>query len=225
MLANINNQQKGFTITEVLVAVVVASMVSVGILSAMIFFFADIIRADAEARLLVESQGILRQVVDDLRTGSNVLTTNTISDTNEPTGGWSTSNDDHILIVSQPAVDDDNDFIINDLTGGPYQNEFIYFTDGMELYKRILANPSASDNKAETTCPEGATSPSCRIDRLLSENFEDMTFVFYDQDNVVTSDPNAARSVDISIDMFRRIFGRDIEVENNIRVTLRNSNN
>lgn len=218
--------QNGYTISELIIAMTVSAILSLGIMGAMVFFFADILRSDAEARLLVESQGILRQVVDDLRTGSHVLTVNTVPDANEPTGGWSTSNDDHIIIVSQPAVDSSNDFIL-DLSGsgGPFQNEFIYFADGFNLYKRILANASATDNKEETTCPLAMVTTSCREDRLLSENFEDMTFVFYDQDDSVTVDPTAARSVEITINMFRSLFGRDIDVDNNIRVTLRNSNN
>lgn len=223
MLDNIRRTNNdGFTLAELVVAMTAGAIVVLVVLSITLFFFADIMSSNARATLLSDAQIALNRVVEDMRTGSEILINNTIPDANEPTGGWTTSNADLILIVSTPSIDSSNNFIFDSNTGNPFQDEFIYFTDGGKLYKRILANPSAPDNVATTTCPEASTTPTCPADKMLTENFENMTFDFYDQDNIPTTDPLLARSALINIYMQKDIFGRVIDVDNSIRMTLRN---
>jgi prepilin-type N-terminal cleavage/methylation domain-containing protein len=214
---------KGFTITELLIAVTLGSMLSITLFTVTIFFYGGVIRNDVQARLIVESQNVLRRVVEDLRTGSGVLVSNTIADTNEPSGGWTTSNTDLILIISTPSQNNTREFISDTLNGGFYHDEIIYYADGVNLYKRILANPNATGNRAKTTCPPTISTPSCPADRRLTENFADMNFVFYDQDDSITTDPTLARSVEILIEMEGRTLGQNLSIDNDIRVTMRNS--
>ncbi len=223
MSANTNQtNDKGFTLVELLVAMTAGTIVVLVVLSITLFFFADIMSASAQSRLLSQAQIALNRVVEDMRTGSEILVSNAITDANEPTGGWTTSNADLILIVSTPSIDSNNSFIVDSDAGALYQDEFIYFTDGNNLYKRILANPLAPDNTAITTCPEIASIPTCPVDKLLTDNFDNMIFDFYDQDNIPTADPLLARSALINIYMQQHIFGRVINIENSIRMTLRN---
>jgi prepilin-type N-terminal cleavage/methylation domain-containing protein len=219
--ANINNS-RGFTIVELTVALLVGSLLSLTILAFTFTFYMDTIKSQTETSMLIESQTILRRVADDMRYSSQIMVTNNIVDDNEPTDGWTTSNEDLILILSSPATDSTGDFIDDIATGNPYQNEFIYFADGTNLYKRVLANPDATDNRNTTTCPNATASPTCPQDPILSENFQDMSFVFYDQNGDVTTDPTLGRSVDINIDLERNIFGEIIHVDNTVRMTLRN---
>lgn len=223
-MGNINSTQsdKGFTITELIVAMTAGTIVAMVILSITLFFFADIMRIDAETRLLSEAQTALNRVVEDMRTGSEILVSNTLADSNEPTGGWTTSNSDLVLIVSTPSVDSTNNFIFDSDSGNPFQDEFIYFTDGNNLYKRILANPTAPDNTSRTTCPPAIATSACPSDKLMTSNFDDMTFDFFDQDNNPTADPTLARSAQINIFMRVESFGQTIEAENSIRMSLRN---
>lgn len=223
MLANIKSNQTGFTITELTVAITAGSLVALTVLSISLFFFADVMRANSQTQLLAESQIALGRVVEDMRTGSAILLNNTITDVNEPVGGWTTSNTDLILIVATPSIDNTNNFIIDVDTGNPYQDEFIYFTDGdNHLHKRILANTAAPGNIATTTCPEDIATASCPADKFLTENFDDMTFSFFDRDNNATADPTLARSAEINIYMNKQVFGRIVTAENNIRMSLRN---
>jgi len=221
---SVNTKQNGFTIVELTVSITAGSIVALAVLSISLFFFADVMRAGAQTELQSDAQTALNRVVEDMRTGSAILTTNTITDANEPGGGWNTSNTDLVLIVSTPSVNSSGNFIFDSGSGNPYQDEFIYFTDGNTLYKRILSNPTAPDNSSQTTCPAAAATSSCREDRKLTDNFEDMSFVFYDQNNNVTTDPTLARSAQITIQMYRQVFGRDVSVENNVRMSLRNPN-
>lgn len=220
-MGSINNEH-GFTITELLIAAAVGGVMAVVLFTATMFMYGGVMQNDARARLIVESQNILRNVVDELRVGSGIRTSNQITDANEPVGGWTTSNADLILIVASPVLDSSGQFIVDPLTGEPYQNELIYFAEGTTLYKRILANPSAVGNTLTTSCPAAVSGPSCPPDRQLSENFTDMSFVFYDQDNTETTDPALARSAAILIEMGRRVYGQNIDIDNQIRITLRN---
>jgi len=224
VLGNTNSIQddKGFTITELIVAMTAGTIVAIVILSITLFFFADIMRIDAETRLLSEAQTALNRVVEDMRTGSEILVSNTLTDSNEPMGGWTTSNTDLVLIVSTPSIDTTNNFIFDSDSGNPFQDEFIYFTDGDNLYKRILSNPTAPDNTSLTTCPSAIATAACPADKLMTNNFDDMTFNFFDQDNSPTADPTLARSAQINILMRVDSFGQTIKAENNIRMSLRN---
>lgn len=222
MSDSIRNNQSGFTIAELTVSITAGSIVALVVLSISLFFFADVMRSSAQTQLQAEAQTALNRVVEDMRTGSAILVSNTIPDANEPSGGWTTSNADLVLIVSTPSVDTSGNFVFDSDTGNYFQDEFIYFTDGDTLYKRILANANATDNSASTTCPAAVATASCPEDRKLTENFDDMTFVFYDQDNVVTADPTLTRSAEINITMYKQVFGRDVTAENNVRMSLRN---
>jgi prepilin-type N-terminal cleavage/methylation domain-containing protein len=217
----VSDNTKGFTLTELLIAVSLGGLLAVVVLSISMFFFSDIMRSHASAQMTQESSNLLRLMVEDVRVATGIQTTNLIADSNNPTG-WNTSNEDHILIVAVPALDSDNEFIINVSAGEPYFNEFVYFSDENRLFRRTLADTAAPGNSSVTTCPEATSSPSCPPDVELSQNYEDITFVFYDQDNMVTTDTFATRSLKINVDLIRQVFGNTITATNQTRITMRN---
>ena len=213
---------KGFSIAELTIAIVVAVIVSIMLTMITIVFYGSILRGQVESEMAVESQIIFRNIVDELRLASEVRQTNSIVDANAPSGGWNTDTNLAILIIATPAIDNSRQFIIDDDTGLPYQNEIIYFANNGAMSKRLLANPDAIGNKLITTCPESIADINCPADAQLSNDYENMDFIFYDQDDVITTDTTLARSVEMNIDLSRRIYGGDAEVNNNIRATLRN---
>lgn len=225
MSANINHRldQRGITLIELIIVTAVAGMLIVSTLTIMLFFYGDVIRSNLRARLAVESQNILRQVVEDLRISSSIRTSNTIADANSPGGGWNTSVANLILIISTPALDANNNFIIDSNTGYPYQNEIVYHASGDKLYKRFLANTSAAGNRVKTSCPPALATSSCPADALMSNNFKAMNFVFYDQDDVLTAILENARSIRLTIEVNRRSYAKDIKFSNTMRITLRNN--
>jgi len=114
--------------------------------------------------------------------------------------------------------------VIDDDTGEPYLNELVYFSEGQKMFRRVLANPLASENNRLTTCPESEVGTGCDIpDEELSDDYQEMTFVFFDQDDANTTNTSLARSIDMTINLGRTIFGTPVDIENNIRVTLRNN--
>jgi prepilin-type N-terminal cleavage/methylation domain-containing protein len=86
----------------------------------------------------------------------------------------------------------------------------------------IMANAAASGNTAQTTCPQNLASPTCPPDRLFSSNASNLSFTFYDSSDNTTSNATQARSVNLQVDMAKKVFGKNIVLSNTTRVTLRN---
>lgn len=217
------NSQAGLTVTELVVAVAVIGLLIVPVTLFIMYFYGGVIKNGVYANLAIESENVLRSVVEELRVSSGVRSSNTISDPNAPSGGWTTSNASLVLIISTPVLDNNNQYVIDTATGDPYHNELVYFASGGKLYKRYLANSSATGNRFKTSCPAALATASCPADVVLSEHFKDMSFVFYDQDDAVTSVLTDARSIKLILDMERKAFGETIDFQNNIRITMRNS--
>jgi prepilin-type N-terminal cleavage/methylation domain-containing protein len=215
--------QRGFTLVEVLISLTIFAILSVSLFAIVPNYLTVITRTNQQTDMTVESQGLLRRTVEELRYGAGVRQTNVVTDANAPAGGWNTGNASFVIIIAVPAVDTSRQYIIDAATGNPYNNELVYFKQNNKLYKRILANPSATGNSLVTTCPSASASPTCPADRLLSETLKTMTFTFYDQNNVVTTDPLLARSVKIDLQLEKDTFGQPLTVDNSIRVALRNS--
>ncbi|MGH7196793.1 MAG: PilW family protein [Candidatus Saccharimonadales bacterium] len=222
MSAN-TNKESGTTLVELLIATAIIGLLIVPTVVVMVYFYGGTVKNSTSAKLAVESQNVLRLMVEELRVSSGVRDTNTIFDANGPSGGWTTSVANLVLIVSTPVMDNNNNYVMNPATGAPYQNETVYFASNGTLYKRYLANASAPGNRFKTSCPEASATATCPPDVVLSNHFKDMTFIFYDQDNIQTSTLAAARSIQMAIQMEQKAYGHTITFDNNIRITLRNT--
>ena len=215
-------KQTGFTIVEMVIAMTVAGFLASAIFIATFDYFADVSRSEASATLALESQTILTQMTEDIRLADAISSTNAIADPNAPAGGWVTSDPSNVIIIESPAVDSNRNIIYNANTGFPYRNEFIYFNSGSNMYKRILANTAAVGNTQITTCPADKSSSSCPPDRLFSSNVGNLSFTFYDSSDNTTSNAGSARSVQLVVNMSKKVFARTLSFDNTTRVTLRN---
>ena len=213
---------KGFTIVELNITLILLVIVNASFLAIFINFLITSSRTNTITQLTSDSQSLLRILTEELRYGSGVRQTNAINDPNAPAGGWNTSNTNFVIITTTLAQDSNDNFIIDPNTGRPYNNEFVYYRQDNELYKRTLVDPNATGNKLRTSCPEALATASCPADRKLVENLNSISFTFYDQDNIVTTDPLLARSISINLVLTQDVFGNDLDFANSIRVTLRN---
>jgi type II secretory pathway pseudopilin PulG len=217
-----NSKESGFTVPELAIAVTVAGFLAAAIFIATFYYYVNVSQAQTTTDMALESQSILTQLTDDIRLSDAISSTNALTDSNAPVGGWVTSNPSNIIIIESPAVDSAHNIIYNSNTGFPYRNEFIYFIKGGSMYKRILANVAATNNTAVTTCPANLVTPSCPADRLFSSNANNLSFTFYDLSGNTTADASKARSVFLQIDMVKKSFGKNISFSNKTRITLRN---
>lgn len=217
-----SGSSSGFTIVELLISISLIAIISISLLGVFTNYLVIITRNDVLVDMTVDSQNLLRSTVEELRYGDGVRLTNSITDPNNP-AGWNTSNTSFVIIIAMPATNANNDYIIDTDTGFPYNNEFVYFKKGTNLYKRVLANPEAIGNKVHNSCPVAVATASCLADRKLIENVKTFAFTLYDQDDAVTTDPLLGRSVKIDLALARDTFGNPLAFDNSIRVTLRNN--
>lgn len=223
MLASIKNNCKGFTLAELNVSLVIGALVILTVSIIFTNYFVLITRNNLYVEMTADSQNLLRSMVEELRYGAGVRQVNTLADSNMPTEGWNTNNDDFVIIIAVPVKDSSGNYIIDTDTGSAYKNEYVYFKNGINLYKRVLANPNAIGNTATTTCPLAQVSSSCPADVKLVEGIDAVVFQLFDQDNYATTDPLLARSVNIFVSLQKDTFGTPIRVDNNMRITLRNT--
>lgn len=213
----------GYTLVELTLSITITGIIMVSLFAIVTNYFAVITRNNLAVDMTVDSQNLLRSTVEALRYGSGVRQTNTISDPNAPSGGWNTSNSNFVIILAVPVVDTNGDYIIDPDTGSPYNNELVYFKEGVSLHRRILAHTGATGNSLRTTCPQNLASSLCPADTKLIDYIDSMVFTLYNQDDALTSDPLQARSVKIDLTMERDTFGQPLVLDNSIRITLRNT--
>lgn len=213
---------EGFTLLELLVVITVTSLLAIVFMDSATNFFSVVTRNNAANDLTTTSQNLLRSTVETLRVGDGVRQINTINDANAPVGGWSTSNQNFVIIIASPALDSSRNYIIDPNTGSPYMNELVYYKNDLLLMQRALAHPDAAGNMLKTSCPAELATAQCPADKQLAEYVENMVFTLFDQDDNLTNDPLLARSVKIDLAMERDLSGSPLTLSNSIRVTLRN---
>lgn len=211
----------GFTLVELLISITLIGIISVGLMGVITNYLVVITRNNKFVDMTTDSQNLLRITVEELRYSAGVRQSNTISDPNA-LAGWNTSNSNFVIIIALPALDSSQAYIIDPLTGSPYNNEIVYFKQGRTLFKRLLANPSASGNSVLTSCPAASASSSCPADRTLNTTTENMVFTLYDQDDAITANALLARSIKIDLLLQEDTFGDPLVLNNSIRTTLRN---
>lgn len=222
-LRHVSRARAGFTIVELVVVMTLLATISISLITVMSNYLVIITRNNRLVDMTTTSQNLLRSTVEELRYGDGVRQTNSISDSNGPSGGWNTSNTNFVIIIAVPAVDASNEYIIDTDTGDPYNNELVYFKVGNTLYKRTLAHPEAVGNRTVTSCPVATATNTCPADRLLAADVKDMNFILYDQDNALTTNTLLATSVKIDLILERDTFGNPLSFTNSIRITLRNN--
>lgn len=220
-MISIKRQSSGFTVVEVIMSLTIAAILSGVLLMVTFRFYTNAVQAQQTAELALESQTLLGQLTEDLRLAAGVRSASTITDANQPSG-WTTSDTNNVLVIASPATDSTGGIIYDPLTGDPYANEFIYFLQDEVMYKRTLKNTNATGNVANTTCPEATADASCLEDRVFSEHVSGISFIMYDSNNAVVTDTTLARSLSITVDFAKTVFGKPITLSNTTRITQRN---
>lgn len=216
-------KSRGYTVVELVITIVVIGVLIVGVFPAFSNYLILITRNSVSVDMTNETQNLLRTTVEELRYGAGVRVSSSLTDSNAPPGGWNTGNSNFVIIIAMPAVDSDRNYIIDDATGYPYNNEYIYFKSEDVLYKRILAHPDATGNSVKTSCPAALATASCPADRKLVQAVVNMVFTLYDQDDAVTADPLLAKSVKVALSLQKKSFGETISLDYDVQTTLRNN--
>lgn len=210
---------------ELIVATAITSVLVVGIMTFLTTTMVNNSVRNARADLLREAQLTLDVLTKDIRLSANVDAANRLEDPNSPDEGeeegfgWISDSDTLVLAT---AVEDTNRNIIfqDEAHYITEKNNIVYYVQDGNLYKRTIA-ADIPDNRLTTTCPESAASSSCRADTKLVQNVQEFSIRYFDTlDQEV--DPDNARSVEATLSLSRKRFGRDVAVKYTTRTVFRN---
>ncbi len=231
--------QKGFTLLEILIALPIASMLSLVIAGTMFNQYGQLLQGSARARLRMEGEILLLSLEDELLFATDFATakSNDLVDVNAPpTPGWTyNTTPTDTLIVYETALtadrrDPDRDFVYK--RGGTCASSFniainnlMYFTTDnpndnyRTLYRRTLVPQYATCgiNFKKQTCPATAVaSPCTNSDTLLSNKVVDFQVEYFDDNNVALTSPETAELVKLTLTLGEKIYGENILVPTTI---------
>lgn len=238
LLKHKHDNQKGFTLLEILIALPLASILSLTVATLMFNQYGEVLQGAARSRLRMEGEILLLSLEDELLFSTDFATIKSadLSDAYAPTGGWtSNTNPTDTLIVYETALtadrrDPDREFVYKQSgsCGSSYNiaiNNLIYFTSQntsdtyRTLYRRTLT-PQYSTcgvNFKRQTCPAtSVVSPCTQADSQLSDKVVDFQIQYFDNDNVVLAGPTNAELVKVTLTLGEKIYGENITVPTTI---------
>lgn len=214
--------ERGFTVVELVITITLIGILVAPVVFSSLRFYVDVSSNNHKATLSLDSQAALAKYTEDIRMASGLDPINLINDSSQPSG-WTSGGSENVLILSTPAQDSSGDFIIDPNSGEPYRNEIIYYSSGQQLYRRTLKNTSAPGNVIVQSCPAAATTPDCPADVKLTDNFNSVSYTFYDNTGTQTADIAKVRSVKIVLSMTDTSVVKPTVISNFIRVSMRNT--
>lgn len=236
-----NEQKKlrsGFTILEILIAIPLASILSIVLANTIFIQYGGLLQGAAHARLRMEGEILLLSLEDELLFATDFASTKSadLSDAYAPSGGWTyNTTPTDTLIVYETALtadrrDPDRDFVYkkSGSCASSYNiaiDNLMYFTKPntgsiyRTLYRRTLVPQYATcnTNYKKQTCPAGSVvSPCTSEDSKLSDKVVDFQVEYFDGDNVSLTSPDNAEMVKLTLTLGEKIYGENITVPTSI---------
>ena len=218
-MKKLNN--KGFTLTEALIAVSVMAILLTIIANFSITSLSNSTITTAQANLQGESQIAMDSIINDIRLSSGADDSNRWPDINNSGGDYAWQSDAANLVLAKAVLDGADNIIFAD----PAQyisekNNVIYFVKDKVLYKRVLASPVAN-NSSRTTCPKASATTACPADRELLTNVTEFSIKYFNGDEQEVT-PTDARSIELTVKTSVKKFSRNITSDYTTRAVFRN---
>lgn len=191
------NEQKGFTVPELIIVAVLTAVLSSLLLMITINFWQMGYKTQADSEAFVERLNASDYFREVLGTASGLINQNSIPDTTVPASVqdagegpqyWqlihaepglkgSSTTITPLIYFRRPSMDASKNLIMNGLY--PYEDEYIVYHDGpnQQLKVRTLANSAAPGNSTQTTCT--TETPTCRADRILINHITSVELIYF----------------------------------------------
>lgn len=216
--------QRGFTLVEALVSLIVTTIVVLVITNFVLTNTEQSAFSTSRDTLIKETEQSLDLAANDVRLSANADQNNRWPDANSPGGsgnqfGWQSNGS--TLVLATAAQDSSGNILFSDpkhyITA---KNNVVYFVQDGTLYKRVIADPVAG-NSALTTCPPAQASKSCPADKELLHDVTAFNVTYLDGQNQSVS-PTDARSVELHVTVTKHAFGQPISADYTTRMVFRN---
>lgn len=208
MRVKLIRQQAGFTILEAILALTIASMLVVVIAQ----FISANLTSNTREQTMTLIQNNTRQAVEtvasSIRSAKSVEAVNSQPDSNSPGApdnlySWSSeAGSGTALILAVPAKDSNGNMIyIDGSHNSLYTDDVIYYLDPVSkiLYRRLVANQSAPNNAAITTCPPAKATSTCPADAKVVEDIANLTTAYFDAKNNTVIAPSGTEAIKITL--------------------------
>lgn len=192
--------QRGMTLVELTITVVLTMTVTTGVIIFMISGIRTYSAASARANLMAQAQTAVGRISDDILLSASADVNNRIEDSNSPVAGnplgWQSDAD--TLILATAAEDQSRNILFADASMYiSHKNNIIYYLSNKTLYRRVLAT-DVTGNRAITTCPPATATASCPADGIVMEQVESFTVTYRNHLNQTVA-PDSARSIEVGV--------------------------
>ena len=192
--------QSGLTVMELLVAIVVAGILTMTITSFSLHYWSNaaVLQNNEQAFVSRLNAGdFLRTIING---ANNMVIQNDLPDSHtlnaDPanvsgnywlpihaipgtTSMGASGTYTPLLYMTRPSIDNSKNIVMNGTT--PYLDNVILYLNGStkQLEARLLANPSASNNRTKTTCPSASASNACPPDLVIADDVSSISLRYF----------------------------------------------
>jgi prepilin-type N-terminal cleavage/methylation domain-containing protein len=218
--------ERGFTLLELLISASIIGVLAIVITNFYSNQLVNYARAETNTILQSNTKQAVETMEKDIKSAQAVESVNRWPDTHGPVSGnsFSWASDSDTIVMAVPAQDASGNLLYADSLRNVLQtNDVVFYIEPATniLYRRLIANPVAG-NAAKTTCPPAVATSTCPADGKVVEDVAQLSAVYYDNSNAVTSTPANAGSVQITLQQSRAKFGKTYRSILTSQATLRN---
>lgn len=213
--------QRGLTVIELLVSIIVSSIMMAVITAFALNYWTSTAVLQTDQQTLVSrlnSGDYLRDAVDS---AAGLITQNDLPDSNTnkadpaiaagtywlpihaiPTtiGVGASGTFTPVIYFNRPSINTSQNIVLNGAV--PYQDDVVLYLNGTtkQLLSRVVANSAATNNKAKTSCPAALASTSCPADAVVAEDVSSVTMRYFSRsgngiDYTSITDPNTGNYI------------------------------
>lgn len=253
--------QQGVTVIELLVVIIVSGIVMGVISSFTLSYWTNSSTLDSSQQLLVTRLNSGDYLRESLNAASGLITQNDLPDSNTGNPDPADSTQTYwlpihavpgtismgapgvitpVVYYNRPSIDTSKNIVLNGTI--PYGDDIILYLNGTtkQLLARTIANSSAANNRAKTSCPAALATTNCPADSVVAENVSSVVMRYFSRsgnpiDYTSSTDPitgdytgpdfPSVEVIEFTINFYRkgRLYNaKDSTNQTVIRVALRN---
>lgn len=209
------SDQQGLTIVELLVVIAVSSILMTVITVFALSYWTNsaVLQSDEDTLVTrLNSSDYIRSAIDS---ASGLITQNDLADSHTENPDTTDSSGQYwvpihavpgtitvgsagtitpVIYFNRPSIDTSKSIVMNGTI--PYQDDVILYLNGAtkQLLARTIANSSAVNNRAKTTCPAALATASCPQDTIVADNVQSVSMRYFsrsgntiDHDSIIDS--------------------------------------